>query len=886
MKDAMIENTAYQQCLDEDVIRNRDSSEAVWKVPASLTTLIGREKEVYDICMQIQQQDTRLLTLLGSGGVGKTRIALQVAYQLKGRFLHGIYFLSFSMVQDPGAVFPHIAHALELRGRDEYSFFDQVRTFLEQKECLLVLDNFEHVAAAAPELEQLLLCCPSLRLLVTSRSVLHLLGEHQYPIAPLPVPERVEQMDTEEIALFPSVVLFLRQAQAVLPDFQITRENAKTIAGICTHLDGLPLAIELAAARIKLIPLHTMFKELPQRLDLLTSRVSSYPERQQTLLNTLYWSYNLLNEQEQYVFRLLSIFVDGCTVDAAERVMQSTLPGANTIIDILAALLDNCLLYQVVDQDEHPRFYMLETMHVFSRSCLEKHAEREKTRRAHAEYYLALAKEGESHLKGPQQIIWLRKLEQEHENFRGALQWLLENNESEMLLQFCRALSRFWFLRGHWKEGRTWMQSALDLPVRQTETITRMQIRQRIGELAFYQNNMDIARRFVEEWLALPISETLAEERIQALCCLCMLMQKQGEGEKTFQILEEGEKLCRTTPMPWELSHVLRTRGYIAWVRGDVHLAETCAQESLAIARQVGDQALIAKILSLLSAVAMQRNDSKQAIIFNQEILRIAQVLEDKYLLATTLQNLGYLLAYEEEFSEAFTLTQQGLRLFRELGYTLLTCNTLHTLGYIAFHQENYILALDSFQKGLALADELSNNPLTGWHMIGLANLACIQLEYVRAAQLLGAAALRLDANKYMNNAERVEYDTLLDQVRQHIGKERFLQKWEEGQQLSIEQLLSPCDRVHAPVCKKEERHPYPLQTQKTHTADFPYQLTKRELEILQLVAQGLTNAQIATKLVISSRTVNWYLTNIYGKIQVSSRSAATRFAFEHSLFS
>ncbi|GCE21150.1 LuxR C-terminal-related transcriptional regulator [Dictyobacter kobayashii] len=765
-----------------------------------------------------------------------------------------------------------------------------MRTFLEQKECLLVLDNFEHVAAAAPELEHLLLCCPSLRLLVTSRSVLHLLGEHQYPVSPLPVPGQGEQIDAEEIARFPSVMLFLRQAQAVLPGFQITEENARAIADICIHLDGLPLAIELAAARIKLIPLHTMVKELPRRLDFLTSRVSSYPVRQQTLLNTLNWSYDLLNEQEQYLFRLLSVFADGCTIEAAESVMQGMLPGAGStidtidILDILAALMDNCLLYQVVDQDGHPRFYMLETIHVFGRACLEKQGEIEKAQRAHAGYYLALAKEGEGQLKGPQQISWLRKLEQEHENFRDALQWLLDHNEGEMLLQCCRALSRFWFLRGYWKESRTWMQAALDLSADQAETALRMQVRQRLGELIFYQNNIDIARRSVDEWLALPISHTLVAERIQALCCLCMLMQKQNEGEKTFQLLEEAEKLCRAASMQWELSHVLRTRGYIDWTHNDVPQAEACAQESLTIARQVGDQALIAKILSLLAAVAMQQNAARQAIVFNQEILRIARLLEDKYLLATTLQNLGYLLAYEEEFAEALTLTQQGLKLFRELGYTLLTCNTLHTLGYIAFQQENYVLAFDSFQEGLALAHELNNNPLTGWHLIGLANLASVQSEYARSAQLLGAASLRLDADKHMNNAERIEYDNLLERVRQQSRKEQFQLMWKEGQKVPIERFLSPWDDKAPPSLTREDEQPLPIPER--HTEDLPYQLTKRELEILQLVARGLTNTQIAAELVISARTVNWYLTNIYSKIQVSSRSAATRFAFEHHLLS
>ncbi|GER91253.1 hypothetical protein KDW_54150 [Dictyobacter vulcani] len=858
-------------------------SEVTWKVPSYLTTLIGREKEVHDICNRIQQPDTRLLTLLGPGGVGKTRVALQVAQQLRGKFLHGIYFVSLSMVQDAHSVFSSIADTLELREQSERSLFEQVKIFLEQKACLLILDNFEHVLAAAPELEQLLLYCPGLRLLVTSRSVLHLLGEHQYPIAPLAFAEQVEQMTKEQLLHFPAISLFLRQAQAILPGFQLTPENSQAVAGICAHLDGLPLAIELAAARLKLIPLPTMYKELPQRLDLLTSKITSYPVRQQTLLNTLNWSYSLLTETEQYIFRLCSIFAQGSTLKAVEAIATGKLASSVSVMDTIATLIDSGLLYQVLDTEEIPRLRMLETMQAYGLARLQEHGELAASRQAHAEYYLSLAEEGESYLKGAQQISWLRLLEKEHGNFRLALQWLLDQQQSELLLRFCRALSRFWFLRGHWKESRGWMQSALELPTTQAQTVTRTQVLQRVGELAFYQNNVDSARSALEECLALCTSDQFIEERINALCGLSMLMRKQGESARASQLLDECEQLCRATSMIWELSQVLRTRGFTAWTRGDTTLAETCAHESLKLARQTGDQALIAKALSLLSAVAMQQNKLAQAIMMNQEILRIAELLEDTYLLATTVQNLGYLLANEEKFAEALALTQQGLGLFRDLGYKLLTANTLHTLGYIAMQQANYPLAFHSFQEGLILAHELHNDVVSGWHFIGLAELACIQTKYIQAAQFLGTAELRLDPALIMNTAERTRYDELVERVRQKLGMAQYARSWQEGQKMEMPQFLSMIEKGDLLSYRKEDTPPI-VHFPETQASILPYQLTRRELEVIRLVAQGLTNTQIADLLVISARTVNWYLTNIYSKLQVTSRSAATRFVFEHGL--
>jgi predicted ATPase/ATP/maltotriose-dependent transcriptional regulator MalT len=863
----------------EDV-SSQTTFQAAWKVPTFLTPLIGREKAVGEICDHVQQRGMRLVTLLGPGGVGKTRVAAQVTQHLRGFFANGIYFVSLSSVQDHSQVLSHIAHTLDISGKSAEPLLEQIKAFLEKKDCFLILDNFEHVMAAALDIEQILLSCPLVYILVTSRMVLHLLGEQQYPLPPLPLPTQDEIINVDALARSPAVTLFLQQAQTMLPGFRLTQENARAVADICIHLDGLPLAIELATARIKLLSPHALLKALSQRFTLLTSSMTSYPVRQQTLLKTLEWSYQLLSEEEQALFRLCALFANGWTLDAVEALVKRKEAPLLSPIKTLMSLLDNCLLYQVTEEDGAARLHMLETMQAYGRLCLQERTELQDGCQRHAEYYLALAEEGETFLKGPEQVLWVKRLEKEKENFRVALEWFLNQKEEGSLLRLCRALSRFWLLRGYWNEGRTWMKVALALASSQTEPTLRAQVLQRFGELAFYQQDGDSAQGVLEDCLVICPSYHLREEQANASTCLSMIVQKQGNIDKAYRLLEEAEVLCRATVLLWELALVLRTRGLLAWIQGDISQAETCARESIALARQTGDQALLAKALSLQSAVTMHQDDYLETILLNQEILRIAELLDDTYLLATTLQNQGYLEAHAHHYAEALILTQKGLLLFRELNYKRLTANALHTQGYIAFHQRNLFFALASFQEGLSLASELSDATLIGWHMLGLASLASIQSRYGHAAHLLGAAAQHLDPKQVMNMVEQAEYTQVVDEVRLHLGREQFAQRWQEGEKFTVQDVLSKSNANDPALLEIA-----PLQKEPAvREALSVDQLTRRELEVLRLLTQGLTSAQIATQLVIGLVTVNSHVRSIYSKLGVTSRAAATRYALEHQL--
>src|SRR6266566_7104007 len=460
--------TDVRTVQDEESLEHLVKREPMPKntLPVQLTSLIGREQEVAAGCTLLHRPEVRLLTLTGPGGIGKTRLALQIATDMLETFGDGVCFVSLASIRDPDVVLPTIAYTLGLREAGDWPLLERLHAHLRDKQMLLLLDNFEQVVIAAPQLVELLAACPQLKALVTSRAVLHVRGEYEFPVSPLALPDAAHAL--EESALlseYAAIALFVQRAQAIKPDFQTAAANARIIAEICMRLDGLPLAIELAAARIKLLPPPALLARLEHRLDVLTHASQDLPARQQTLRRTLAWSYDLLTAEEQQLFRRLSVFVGGCTLEAAESVDEAfgerTDATAFCVLDGVASLIDKSLLHRKEQEEQEPRFILLETIREYGQECLRSTGEATVAQRAHAAYYLALVQTAEPKLTGVEQGSWLDRLEQEQENLRMAWQWLEEHNEIETALRFAGALWRFWWVRGYFNEGRTLLERLL-----------------------------------------------------------------------------------------------------------------------------------------------------------------------------------------------------------------------------------------------------------------------------------------------------------------------------------------------------------------------------------------------------------------------------------------
>jgi len=718
-------------------------------LPVQLTSFIGRQKELEEL--QDLLKNTRLLTLTGPGGSGKTRLALQVAGEMIEHFRNGVFFVPLATITDAKLVASTIAQPLGIKETAGKSIADSLQEYLRGKSLLLILDNFEQVISGAPLVAQLLAACHELRILITSREGLRIHGEREYPVPPLPLPDLAQSPSIESLSRYAAVQLFVQRAKAVKPDFQITYETGPVIAEICHRLDGLPLAIELAAARIRLFSPRTMLDRLSNRLEFLSGGGRDLPARQQTLRNAIEWSYDLLNEQEQSLFRRLSVFIGGCMLDSVEALAENPLDRVS-IVSELGSLLDKSLLREIDDAHGEPRFFMLGLLREFGLEKLTASGEQERIRRWHAQFFLSLAEQAEAKLESAEQMEWVNRMEQEHDNLRSALAWsMTADSAREICLRLVTTLGLFWEVRGYFSEGRERLSAVLAVDFAQGQTASRSQLLARAAELAYRQSDYPATISFAEE--SLEICRLLGDQRgtASALIKLGNAATEAGDYKTASEYLEESLEIWRALDDKHGTARVLISLGWAALRPGNYQLAKERLEEALSTSRELGDTRSIGFELSGLGEVALRQGD---------------------YALATQ-------------------LLQESLLLRRQLGNKWGVGVSLGTLGWVAICQGDWVRAREWLGESLRVRQEIGDKGGIAWCLERLAEMALAQGKSEKSVRLLGAAAaLRISIGSVIDPVDHAEYDHKLATLRSELGVPRFGKIWDEGHALTLEQAI------------------------------------------------------------------------------------------------
>ncbi len=722
-------------------------------LPVQPTPFIGRAQEVAAVTALLCREDVRLLTLTGPGGTGKTRLGLQVAADLSDRFADGVFFVNLAPLTDPELVVPTIAQALGVREQRNQPLLDSLKDHLRDRHLLLLLDNFEQVITAAVQVAELLAACPPLKILVTSRVVLRVQAERECAVPPLSLPDPKHLPDPVALSQYEAVALFIERAQAVRSDFAMTGENATAIAAICQQVDGLPLAIELAAGRSKLFSPQALLSRLKNRLKLLVGGAQDLPLRQQTLRGTIAWSYDILEEAEQRLFRRLAVFVGGCTLEAAEAVCNTHGDLEIDVLDAVARLVDKSLLRQEAQADGEPRLLMLETIREYALERLAESGEAEAMQRQHAAFFLAMAEEAEPKLRSAEQSTWRSRLEVEYDNLRAALRWTLENQEAEMGLRLAGALYRFWRYCNHLREGRSWLEQVLAQPGAKARTIARATALRGAGFLAFSQGDFPEAHRLLEESVSIgrEVGAEGRRELAHGLTTLAYVALLQGNLSAAHELAGEGVRLFQEVEEAWGTALALHHLGKATSELGDLVAARALLEESSALFHIIGDKVLLGLPIDALGLVALRQGDFAGARAHFEEALSFAREMGDEKFIADALAHLGTVALRVGDYQQAAALYGQSLVLFWIRGYR------------------------ENIDEGLA----------------GLAAVASLLGQPERAACLFGAVeALREGSGISLPPLRRAEYDRTVEVIRAHLDEATFAQAWAQGRAMPPEQVI------------------------------------------------------------------------------------------------
>ena len=805
-----------------------------------LTPLLGREREITAIMHLLKQDTVRLLTLTGTAGVGKTRLSVHIAAALAGIQVARAVLVNLTPIAHPPLVLPAIAQALGVTERQGHSWQDLVVAFLRDHSWLMVLDNFEQVIEAAPDVAGLVSACSQLKVLVTSRASLRVRGEHLFPVPPLTFPADPRTATPDDMELFPALTLFAQRAHAVKPDVVLP---APLVAAICQRVDGLPLAIELAAARVTLLPPVALLAHLKQGLMVLTGGARDLPDRQQTMHDAIAWSFHLLREREQRLFRELCVFTGGCTVEAVKAVCSDD----GDLLEELGALVDQSLVQSVETTQEEPRVRMLTTLREYGLEQAQAQGEIEALRRRHAEYYLSLAEQAKLSFHRAEQGHWLARLEKDSDNLRAALQWALGHMEVVYGLRLSTTLWWFWYVRGHFGEGRHWLDLFLELPLPSKDQFPAAiyaEAQRYAGRFAYEQGEYSRAAVLFERGLTLYDTLGDASGKALALAELELVASRQDDLSRAETLGTESLSLFRTLGQMGGVATVLNNLGDVHHKQGAYQRAIAMYEESLALLRAIGDQVTVAGTMTNIGESAVECGDYVSAATRFDESMAICLEIEDQQHIAHNHRCQAYLCYLQTEYQQAKALGEESLACFRELGDSHGIIYLLNLLANVVLAQGDIVSASQLAEESIMLAQEHGERGAMAEARMTLARVAQVQGVAARAsvlyseslrqfaalghrgklaqgleglsltlstqeqgedaARFFGAAAVLREAmGMPLHPADREAHERCISIMRAKLDEETFTAAWSDGQAMPVERILEAVDKF-LPMAKQE----------------------------------------------------------------------------------